>query len=176
MLRLFVGIELPEAARQALAEVREAHPAARWHDPEQLHLTLSFIGQAEQDRVRDIVQALAVVPGPSFELAVQGVGYFGSLERPRIIWAGVAESPPLHRLQQQVETRLLPLGLQLDERPYTPHITLARVRQGLPLQAFLQRQARLSLPAFPVGHICLFLSSGGEQGVRYQVLERFKLV
>lgn len=175
MLRLFVGIELPEAVRQALAELREAHPAARWHEPEQLHLTLSFIGQVEQGRVQGIAQALVNPPGPSFKLAVQSVDYFGSAERPRIIWAGVADSAPLHRLQQQVEERLLPLGLQLDERPYTPHITLARVRQGLPLQAFLQRHGALALPAFPVEHICLFLSSGGDQSVRYQVLERFPL-
>lgn len=176
MLRLFVGIELPEAVRQALAEVREAHPAARWHEPEQLHLTLSFIGPVEQEAARNIAQVLAGVPGPSFELAVEGVGYFGSPERPRIFWAGVAESPPLYRLQQRVEARLLPLGLRLDERPYTPHITLARVRQGLPLQALLQRHASLSLPAFTVDHICLFLSGGAEQGVRYEVLERFQLV
>lgn len=175
MLRLFVGIELPDAVRQALAELREAHPAARWHGPEQLHLTLSFIGQVEQARVQSIAQALVDPPGPSFELAVQGVGYCGSPERPRIVWAGVAGSAPLHRLQQQVEARLLPLGLQLDERPYTPHITLARVRQGLPLQAFLQRHGALALPAFTVEHICLFLSNGGERGVRYQVLERFPL-
>ena len=175
MLRLFVGIELPDTVRQALAELREAHPAARWHEPEQLHLTLSFIGQVEQGRVQSIAQALVDPPGPPFELAVQSVGYFGSPERPRIVWAGVTDSAPLHRLQQQVEARLLPLGLQLDERPYTPHITLARVRQGLPLQAFLQRHGALGLPAFTVEHICLFLSSGGERGVRYEVLGRFPL-
>src|SRR5690606_14220788 len=109
-------------------------------------------------------------------LQVERVGYFGSPERPRIFWAGVAESSPLRVLQRSLETRLVPFGLMPDARPYTPHITLARVRQGIPLQAWLQRYARLSSPAFPVDHICLYVSRGGAQGVHYEVLQRFALV
>ena len=176
MLRLFVGIELPDTLKQALAKLREAHPAARWHGPEQLHLTLNFIGQVNEEQARRMAEVLVEVPGPQFELQVQGVGYFGTAERPRVLWAGVAETPLLYQLQQRLEARLLPLGLVPDGRSYTPHITLARVRQGMPLQAFLRRHAQLSLPAFPVDHICLFLSSGGDQGVRYEVLQRFRLL
>ncbi len=175
MLRLFVGIELPDVVKQALAKVREAHPGARWHQPEQLHLTLNFIGQVHEEHARRMAEVLVDVPGPQFELKVQGVGYFGTPARPQVLWAGVAGTPLLYQLQQRLEARLLPLGLVPDERSYTPHITLARVRQGMPLQAFLQRHAQLSLPAFPVDHICLFLSSRGDQGVRYEVLQRFRL-
>ena len=176
MLRLFVGIELPESVRQALSLVREEHPAARWHGPEQLHLTLNFIGSVAPQVAEQMARALEAAPGPAFALQVEGVGYFGSPEQPRLFWAGVAESSPLRVLQRHLETRLLPLGLMPDERPYAPHITLARVRQGIPLQAWLQRYAQLSLPAFPVEHICLYVSRGGAQGVHYEVLQRFALV
>lgn len=175
MPRLFVGIELPDELRQLLSGVREAYPAARWHGPEQLHLTLNFIGHVDEDVARRMAAALAGIRESPFSLAVQGVGYFGTPQQPSVLWAGLAPSTPLHRLQRALEQRLVPLGLVPEDRPYTPHITLARVRPGVPLQAFLQQHARLSSPAFQVDHICLFLSSGGEQGVRYQVIERYRL-
>lgn len=175
MPRLFVGIELPEELKQHLSGVREAYPAARWHGPEQLHLTLNFIGNVDEQHARRMAAALAGIGESPFSLAVQGVGYFGTPQRPSVLWAGLAPSAALHQLQQTLEQRLMPLGLVVEERPYTPHITLARVRPGVPLQAFLQQYAQLSSSAFQVDHICLFLSSGGEQGVRYQVIERYRL-
>lgn len=175
MLRLFVGIELPESVRAALAAVREDYPASHWHEPEHLHLTLNFIGSVDEECARSMTMALGDVPGAPFSLTVQGVGYFGTPERPSVLWAGVAPNQQLHELQQRLEARLLPLGLVVEDRPYAPHITLARVKPDVPLQTFLQRHARLSIPAFLVEHISLFLSSRGEHGVRYQVIERFRL-
>lgn len=175
MLRLFVGIELPDALKQQLARVREEYPAARWHEPEQLHLTLNFIGSVDEECAQRMVAALDGVGGSPFPLAVQGVGYFGTPQRPSVIWAGLAPSAALHQLQQRLEQRLAPLGLVVEDRPYRPHITLARVRPGVPLQAFLQQHAGLSSRPFQVEHVCMFLSSGGEQGVRYQVIERVRL-
>ncbi|WP_193075723.1 RNA 2',3'-cyclic phosphodiesterase [Pseudomonas sp. FME51] len=175
MLRLFVGIELPESVRGGLAAVREDYPSAHWHEPEHLHLTLNFIGSVDEECAGRMATALVDVPGPAFSLTVQGVGYFGTPERPSVLWAGLAPSLQLHQLQQALEARLLPLGLMVEDRPYAPHITLARVKPGVPLQAFLQRHAQLSMPAFPVEHISLFLSSRGEHGVRYRVIERFRL-
>lgn len=175
VLRLFVGIELPESLKQLLAELREDYPGARWHEPEQYHLTLNFIGGVSEEHAQRIAAALEGVSSSHFTLAVQGVGYFGTSQRPSILWAGLAPSVPLYQLQKTVEQRLLPLGLMVEDRPYTPHITLARVKREVPLPVFLQRHAQLSLPAFQVDHICLFLSSGGDQGVRYEVVERFRL-
>ena len=176
MLRVFVGIELPESVRQALAAVREDYSTAHWHEPEHLHLTLNFIGGVEEACVERIAAALADVPSPVLALSVQGVGYFGTSQRPSVLWAGLAHSVQLHQLQQRLAERLLPLGLAIEDRPYTPHITLARVKPGVPLQAFLERHAQLSIAAFPVEHICLFLSSPAAHGVRYRVIERFRLV
>lgn len=175
MLRLFVGIELPASLRQALSGVREDCLGARWHEPEQLHLTLNFIGSVSEECARRMAAALVDVSGSRFSLKVQGVGYFGAPQRPSVLWAGLASSVELHQLHKAVEQRLIPLGLMVEDRPYIPHITLARLKKGVPLQSFLQRYDQLSLPAFQVDHLCLYLSSGGERGVRYQVVERFRL-
>ena len=175
MLRLFVGIELPESLRETLSAVREDYMGAHWHEPEQLHLTLNFIGGVNEECARRMAAALVDVPSSRFSLRVEGVGYFGTPQRPSVFWAGLAPSVQLRQLQKAVEQRLLPLGLMVEDRPYIPHITLARVKKGVPLQTFLQRHAQLSLPAFQVDHLCLYLSSGGEQGVCYQVVERFGL-
>lgn len=180
--RLFVGIELPDPLRQALAGIGLAYPAGhwptvRWHSPEALHVTLSFFGQAEEDTAAGIAAALQGLPDPGVELSIQGVGYFGSEQKPTVLWAGVRPTVALMQLQQAVEQRLLPLGLQPDQRPYRPHVTLARLKRGGDeLQAFLDRHARLVLPTFIVEHVCLYVSRGGSAGVHYEVIERFSLL
>lgn len=175
--RLFVGIEVPGQIRAALQKLRMAYPTARWHPPEALHITLSFIGHVELDRAAQMAAALVHLPHPQLSLRVQGVGCFGGREKPRVLWAGIEPDGALLALQQGVERRLLPLGLVPDARPYCPHVTLARVRQGgEALETFLQAHQDLSLPAFRVSEVCLYVSHGGADGVRYEVIERFSLL
>lgn len=182
MQRLFVGIELPESARQILAGVRLSYmnshwPSARWHAPSALHVTLSFIGQVDKHTATQMAAALVGLSDRGVALSIQGVGYFGTEQKLFVLWAGVEPNPFLLRLQQEVEQRLLPLGLVLDNRPCRPHVTLARVRQGGEmLQGFLARHADLVLLPFAVEHICLYVSSGNDTDVRYEVIERFKLL
>ena len=177
MQRLFVGIELPDEARHALLKVRADYPGARWHPPEALHVTLSFIGMVDATTQAAMAQSLVGLPDPGVDLRIQGVGYFGTPDRPKVLWAGVELSGGLWQLQQEVEQRLLPLGLVAEQRPYRPHVTLARVKQGSgALQAFVQQYADLSLAPFNVGHVSLYCSRGGSAGVDYQVIERFSLL
>ena len=174
--RLFVGIELPDSVRRTLADIRMDYPTARWHPPGALHVTLSFIGSVDQATAQQMAAALEGLPDPGGQLAINGVGYFGSEERPKVLWAGVDASMALLQLQQVVEQRLLPLGLVADTRPYRPHVTLARVRQGgAVLQGFLQQYAALRLPAFAVSQVCLYVSRGGSGPVQYEVIQRFTL-
>lgn len=175
--RLFVGIELPAMARQMLAGVRVDYPSARWHPPEALHLTLSFIGQVDQQTAARMAGALTELPEQELELSIQGVGYFGSEQKPSVLWAGVEASRALSALQKAVEQRLLPLGLVADQRPYRPHITLARVKQGgEALQRYLSQHADLAVPPFTVQQVCMYVSRGGAAGVHYDVIERFRLL
>lgn len=175
--RLFVGIELPASVRKSLTTLQANYPTARWHPPEALHLTLVFIGQVSEQVARGMAAGLSELACPALALEVKGVGHFGAERKPTVIWAGVETSASLLRLQQCVEQRLLPLGLVADERPYRPHITLARVREGGEvLQQFLHRHREFRLSAFEVDQFCLYVSRGGPEGVRYEVIERFSLL
>lgn len=176
MLRLFVGIELPVSVRQRLTDLQCDYAGARWHAAEQLHLTLNFIGSFDGERLPELATAVAGVAAAPLTIQPRGVGYFGAPERPLVVWAGVAPSPQLQQLYAELENRLVPLGVEPEDRHYTPHITLARVRQSEPLADFLRLHAGFSVPPFTVEQICLFLSSRGEHGAEYRVIQRFPLM
>jgi 2'-5' RNA ligase len=133
VIRLFVGIELPEATRERLSILCAGLPGAKWVKPENLHLTLRFIGEVENGLAEDIDDALCRVRAPRFDLDLGGVGFFGKPAAARVLWAGVAKSEPLSHVQMKVETAVQRAGLPAEERRFSPHITLARLKSA-PLQ------------------------------------------
>ena len=129
MQRLFVAIDLSEEVKGELARLRGELPGARWVPREQLHLTLRFIGDVETQLQGEIDAALRLVEGEPFSLALRQVGHFG---RPaRVLWVGMENVPELAVLQQRVETALVQMGIPPEARPFSPHITLARLK-GVP--------------------------------------------
>lgn len=130
MIRLFVGLSLPEALRLRLAGLAGGVPGARWVAPENLHLTLKFIGEVENGVADDIDLALSAVAGSPFELKVSGVGFFGPPGKARILWAGTEPNTVLDRLQGKVETSLARIGIARQTRNFAPHITLARLKNA----------------------------------------------
>lgn len=135
MIRTFVGIELDEATRGLLADeiayLKHAAPAVRWVAPENLHLTLKFVGDV---RERDLPELLATVSEVTaqhdpFSLRVLGLGVFPRPDRPRVLWAGCAEgSDQATRLARDLEAACARIGYPPEKRPYRPHITLGRVK------------------------------------------------
>ncbi len=132
MIRLFVAIELPEAVRQRLAGLCHGVPGARWTPAENMHLTLRFIGEVEEDDAGDIDHALTGVRAPGFDLAFERVDSFGSKERARSIWAGVSANPALDHLHGKIESALVRAGLPPQGRKFVPHVTLARLKSAQP--------------------------------------------
>lgn len=138
-IRLFVAWELPAAMGEALAQVqaqlRQAGaPPLRWVRPQSIHLTLKFLGQVPQGRVRAIADALqgAVAGVQPFSLTLAQLGTFGGRQRPRVVWVGLAgDIDRLRELQARVERALVDLGFPREDRPFSPHLTLARVPDGL---------------------------------------------
>lgn len=106
--------------------------SVKWVDPAQLHLTLVFLGWTDpplQSRIEAVIQR-AAAGIPPFTLKVNGMGVFPKLRSPKVIWAGVAEEEPLMTLQQALAEEIGAAGIALERRPYRPHLTLGRVREG----------------------------------------------
>lgn len=135
-IRSFIAIELPGEIKQALAELQRKFKAAgslavKWVDPENIHLTLKFLGDIDADSPEKIVKALEEAANgiTSFDIEVRELGVFPNMNRIQIIWVGLhGELEKLGQLQKHIETSLKPLGFPPENRPFTPHLTLARVR------------------------------------------------
>lgn len=138
MIRTFIGIHLPPDlldALEGLAERLQQRPggeAARWVPKGNIHLTLKFLGDVPADRLPHIYQAVSQAAARSapFHLEVANVGCFPDARRPRIVWAGVeGDLPALLRLYEALEKALEALKYPREKRPFTPHLTIARVKQ-----------------------------------------------
>jgi 2'-5' RNA ligase len=128
MIRLFVAIPLPDTIRAQLALLQSGLQGARWITPGNIHLTLRFIGEVHNDVAADIDLALADVMVPGFMLQLDGIGDFGRGKHPHALWAGVAPSKQLMHLQAKIESALVRAGLDAETRKFSPHITIARLK------------------------------------------------
>ena len=137
-IRCFIAIELPEEAKRGLARLkkeleRDEHKFVKWVDPGGIHLTLKFLGNIPAKRVTEITEAMGkAAQGISqFHLEISGLGAFPSLRQARVFWIGIGgEVDKLSRLQQNIDSALTAIGFAKEERPFVPHLTLARIRQG----------------------------------------------
>jgi RNA 2',3'-cyclic 3'-phosphodiesterase len=129
--RLFVALELREEIRQAIgqliARLKAVSEGARWARAEGMHVTLKFIGYAAEDQVGPIRSALQPIRSPqAVDLRFRGLGFFPNEKRPRVMWCGIAASPNLAPLAEDIEDALEPLGIAAETRDFVPHLTLAR--------------------------------------------------
>ncbi len=168
-MRLFLAIALPEALRAQLAGLGRGLSGARPVAPENLHLSLRFIGEVEPPQAGDLDAALGRIRAPGFFLTLAGVGCFGAGEKIRSIWAGVEPSPDLLRLQAKIEGALRGAGLPPEGRKYKPHVTLARLkrRPGAKLHDFLAQGAPYRGQSFQVEDFVLFSSFLSQAGAIY---------
>ncbi len=185
-LRTFIGVDLGKAIRDQAVALQEklAHASGevKWVEPENLHVTLLFLGEVVDREVLAICRAVSeVVAGQeSFEMTVEGLGCFPNPRRPRTLWAGVgAGTQELCALHDRLEPPLLALGCyRREDRKYTPHITLGRVRSERPadtLAAELTRHAGWKGGRTVVREVLVMSSELTPQGPVYTVLSRGKL-
>ena len=178
MLRLFVAIELPEAARTRLALVQGGMPGARWVTPESLHLTILFLGELDDGIAQDLDDRLAAIEAPGFELAIEGLGQFGAGRRWSALWAGVKDPAPLKHLHAKVSRVAIDCGIKADLRDFRPHVTLARLDQTSKperIARWLAERGGFAIPSFPVGEFILYRSHLGQGGPVYEPLVRYPL-
>lgn len=175
--RLFVAIDPPLDIRERLIMLCCGLPNARWTIPEQLHLTLTFIGEVSGSVFLDIREALAGISGPVMTLRLQGVGFFPPRGQPRIVWAGLEKNEPLQVLQRKITTRLFQLGLELENRKFSPHITLARLQQtsATKVGKYLESNSLFQSAPFIIDHFTLYSSILGRKGATHVVEQSYWL-
>jgi 2'-5' RNA ligase len=168
MLRLFVGIGFPPELKLRLSLLCSGVAGAKWVDPGNLHLTLRFIGEIGEDVAADVDDALSRIRARRFILQIAGIGIFG--DRPRSLWAGIERTPELVGLRDKVEQAMIRIGLPPEPRKFTPHVTLARLRNPAleQLRHFLATHAQFRAEPLPVEGFSLIASFQTKAGSVYE--------
>jgi 2'-5' RNA ligase len=185
-VRVFCAIELPAEVRSraaaAIARLRDAVPEARasWEQEEKLHITLKFLGEIAMERVEALSGAAsrAAQSSQSFILALSGAGAFPPRGNPRILWLGIEDvSGALVHLQSRLEEECATADFAREERPFHPHLTLARIRvpQGARRLAQLHQATVFEPIEFDVTNLVLMRSELGPGGSRYTEISRHNL-
>ena len=181
-MRLFTGIDLSPEVRNAIDKLlAKLRPQARirWSPVENLHITTKFIGAWPEEKLPSLKEALAEVPvPPPFEIGIGGLGWFPNPHSPRVFWAGIDAPAALADLAAATEERLSDLGIAREDRKFSPHLTLARIKE--PQQLGSLRRAIAGLDSsdfgrFRADRFFLYLSEPSPAGSRYRKLAEFPL-
>ncbi len=177
-MRLFVGLPLAPVLVDELAAIsmrwRSSQDGLRWSEPASWHITLQFLGSTAEEKYECILARLREVRSPAVPIALEGLGFF---DRAGIFFAGVALTPELIAIQQQVTLATSPCGFIPETRPYHPHITLARTKSKAKalenLKAMIQRQPKFT--GYVAEEFLLYESVSTPTGSLYEVRERLSL-
>jgi len=144
-IRAFIAIDIGDGIRNRLdglqRKLKKTHAEVRWVKPANIHLTLAFLGDINAGQVDPLEKALAdALQGTKpFEFQAEGIGFFGKPSRPRVIWAGMAACPPLVEVQRRTVRAVESVGIQLDGKPFAPHLTLGRVKGPGHTESLMQK-------------------------------------
>jgi 2'-5' RNA ligase len=177
MHRLFVAIDLPESIKKNLETMFFGLPGARWIALDQLHLTVRFIGGVDGGLFHDIKNCLEEIYTSPFDLQLKGVGHFPPRGKPRVIWVGLERSEPLQLLRKKIDTALMKVGVEPEGRKFSPHITLARLK-NTPLNRvtnFLAGNGLFSQEPFRVEDFVLYSSTLTQKGAIHTVEKVYSL-
>ncbi len=178
-MRTFIAIELPEEIKRAIAalqdDLRPARAEVSWTKPENLHLTLKFLGEIEERLVSQITQACveAAESFTSFALSLNTAGAFPNARQPRVLWVGLSDGvEETRRVQASLDERLAAIGFEREARAFQPHLTIGRVKSPKGTEALLARADAYRLPAlsFVAREIVFMHSQLDPAGARYTLL------
>ncbi len=192
-MRLFVALDIDAEIRERIAsfleEVRGLAPDVRWARPEALHITLKFIGEMQEARLDEVHAALGQIRSEATAIRFRGTGFFPTAKSARVYWAGVEADGRLAALAGALESALEPLGVEREQRAFSPHLTLARTGSGRPSRGredrrnptFRQLQEKLTaMPPADFGTMTpreffLYQSKLSPKGAEYTKLAAFPL-
>lgn len=176
-MRLFVALPLPEDARARLAALQSGVPGARWVAPENLHVTLRFIGETDLHGAEDLDAGLAGIRAPAFGLTLARVGYFDRGRYAHTLWAGVERPEPVAFLRDKIESVAVRAGFEPERRKFSAHVTLARLDDvpSVRLGPYLETRHGFAAGPYPITHFTLFESHPGGDGVHYEPIADYPL-
>ncbi|MDP9054600.1 MAG: RNA 2',3'-cyclic phosphodiesterase [Acidobacteriota bacterium] len=180
-MRLFTGIAIAPHVLGNLARVlKDLRPLAplHWSPVENLHVTSKFIGEWPDEKLMELEEALeGIDPPAAFDVQIARFGYFPNPHNPRALFAGVHAGAGLGTLARQIEDAVKPLGVAREDRPYAPHLTLARMKhQNIrDLQEHIANMTNFDFGTFRVTDFQLFLSQTGPRGSAYSTLASYPL-
>jgi RNA 2',3'-cyclic 3'-phosphodiesterase len=185
MKRTFIAIPVPPADDRLLSLLHNARKTfltskVSWTDLSMMHLTLSFLGDTDEGHIPSICETLRASARdcPPFVFGIAGAGFFGSKISPRVLWAGISAPDCLFRLQVRIVKGLSEMGISTDEKKYSPHLTIGRIRTIDPacdVDGFLQSFDRMELQETEVREFLFLESILLPAGPLYKVIERFPL-
>lgn len=182
-MRTFIAIDITPAIRdgirELLAELKQIERRIRWSRPEALHITLKFLGEVPEAKIGDLKACIASIRTPApFTISIHGSGYFPGERSPRVIWLGVDGGKDLGALASTIDQALEPIGIPMEKRPYSAHLTLGRIDGAANLNAvreLLRNKEPLALGSFSASDYFLYQSSPGCGGSVYTKLARFMI-
>ncbi|MCA9045752.1 MAG: RNA 2',3'-cyclic phosphodiesterase [Planctomycetaceae bacterium] len=179
-VRLFIAAPVPNGAllRRKMTELASFRGGLRVIEGE-LHLTLKFLGDTPWERTAELSSRLLDIceSTPACSLTIRGVGAFPRVERPRVVWVGVDPQKPVVQLANSIETACTELGFPREDRPYRPHITLARVNGRPPreLADWITSNAEATFHSFELSTVCLIQSELRRAGPLYTPIASMSL-
>ncbi|MGM0578791.1 MAG: RNA 2',3'-cyclic phosphodiesterase [Myxococcota bacterium] len=175
--RLFVAVDVPDTVRERLEALRAELRGARWVSPDKYHLTLRFIGDADDDGFERIRAALRGVRREPFVLHPKGIGHFPPRGRPKVLWVGVDDQPELEGLQRDVDDAVAAAGFGRDDKRFHPHLTLARLKGTTSARVahYEEAHAHFATEPFTVTEFHLYSSVLRSEGALHTIEETYPL-
>lgn len=183
MIRVFIAIELSGALKESIefyqTELKKHASGVRWVKPENIHLTLKFLGEIEPEKVEEIQRVLKTVPrdNPAFSLNIKDFGVFPNMSKPRVFWLGVELNAAVINLHNTIETTLAGIGIMKDLRKFSPHLTLGRLKQPHNMAALLSyiKEYPFTSVRLNVSEFVLMQSKLKPEGAVYTPICRYSL-
>ena len=176
MIRVFIGLDLPEDIKRSLGLLKSSVRGAKWVPLENLHITIRFIGEVPENILQNIKEELREISFYNFKVKFKDIGHFSAKSTPKVIWVGLDPLEEIMELREKIDEALTKANIPLEKKKYIPHVTLARLKGSKfpEVAEYLQQGMGFFTREFEIGEMILYSSKQKEEGSVYSVEEIFK--
>lgn len=183
-MRCFIAIDMPEDIKRSISDfiskIDHKIKGIRWVLPENIHLTLKFLGELEDNQIKEVKKKISDISSnhSNFDINISKIGGFPTLKKPNILWIGIEESENLKALYDDIENSLLEIGFEKEDRKFSPHLTIGRVKDKRDIDSVIKAIASFQNFYFgtaKVNEILLMRSILKPSGAEYSKIEIFNL-